>query len=89
MSKVDFKLNLPGLNQLMKSPEMQSILTEKGAEVLARANGSRTRSDSEYGMETKTINWIAVTTVRAENGDAVYENLENNTLLKALLGGAK
>lgn len=89
MRKVDFKLNLPGLNQLMKSPEMQSILSEKGAEVMARANANAQISDAEYSMDTKTINWIAVTTVRADNGAAVYENYENNTLLKSLLGGAK
>ena len=89
MSKVNFKLNLPGLNQLMKSPEMQSILSEKGAEVMARANSNAQIPDAEYSMNTKTINWIAVTNIRAENGAAVLENLERNTLLKSLLGGAK
>ena len=89
MNKVDFKLNLPGLNQLMKSPEMQAILTEKGAEVMARANGNAQISDAQYSMDTKTINWIAVTTVRADNNEAVAENYNNNTLLKALLGGQK
>ena len=89
MNKVDFKLNLPGLNQLMKSPEMQAILTEKGAEVRARANGNAQISDAQYSMDTKTINWIAVTTVRADNNEAVTENYNNNTLLKALLGGQK
>ena len=87
MSKVDFKLDLPGLNQLMKSPEMQSILTEKGAKVMSTANGIAQDKDAKYGMDTKTINWIAVTRVRAENSAAIKENLENNTLLKALYGG--
>ena len=89
MNKVDFKLNLPGLNEIMKSPEMQSILAEKGAEVMARANGNSQIPNAKYGMDTKTINWIAVTTVRADNGEAVAENLRNNTLLKSLLGGKK
>lgn len=87
MSRVRFDLNLSGLNQLMKSPEMQSILTQKGSEVLARVNGMKQDPDAEYGMSTKTINWIAVTNVRAENGAAVRENLEQNSLLKALGGG--
>lgn len=87
MSKVDFQLNLPGLNQLMKSPEMQSILSEKGGRVMAAANAMAMVEDAEYSMDTKTINWIAVTTIRAENGKAVYDNYENNTLLKALGGG--
>lgn len=89
MSKVDFELNLPGLNELMKSPAMQSILAEKGAEVAARANGNAQISGAQYGVDTKTINWIAVTTIRADNGAAVLENLERNTLLKSLLGGTK
>ena len=84
MSKVDFKLDLPGLNQLMKSPEMQSILAQKGAQVAAAANSSAQSSRAQYSASTKTINWIAVTTVRADNGAAVHENYENNTLLKAL-----
>ena len=88
MSKVDFKLNLRGLNQLMKSPEMQAILAEKGARVAASANGSAQSTRAHYSTDTKTIKWIAVTTVRADNGAAVHDNLENNTLLKAL-GGAK
>ena len=89
MSKeIDFKLDLPGLNQLMKSPEMQAILAQKGAQVAAAANSNAQSSRAHYSTDTKTINWIAVTTVRADNGAAVHDNLENNTLLKAL-GSAK
>ena len=84
MSKVKFELDLPGLNQLMKSQEMQAILAEKGARVMQAANGAATVKGAEYSMDTKTINWIAVTTVRCENGAAMRDSLENNTLLKAL-----
>lgn len=87
MSKVKFELDLPGLNQLMKSPEMQSILTEHGNRVMQAANGGAQVHGSQYSMDTKTINWIAVTTVRADNGAAVRDNYENNTLLKALGSG--
>lgn len=87
MSKVKFKLNLPGLNELMKSAPMQGILNEKGANVAASANGMKQIDEAEYGFDTKTINWIAVTTIRADNGAAVADNYQNNTLLKALGGG--
>ena len=87
MSKVKFKLNLPGLNELMKSPEMQSILTEYGAGVMNAANANSTDPDAEYSMGTKTLTWTAITQVRADNGAAIHENLEHNTLLKALGGG--
>ena len=89
MNKVDFKLNLPGLNAIMKSPEMQSILSEKGAAVMARANNMAQIPDAKFSMDTKAINWIAVTTVRADNGEAIAENFKNNTLLKSLSGGQK
>lgn len=87
MSKVKFELNLPGLNELMKSPAMQGILNEKGAQVAASANGIKQIDEAEYGFDTRTINWIAVTTIRADNGAASADNYQNNTLLKALGGG--
>lgn len=87
MSKVKFELNLPGLNELMKSGAMQSILNEKGMAVASAANSMKQIDEAEYGMDTKTINWIAVTTIRADNGAAVADNYQNNTLLKALGGG--
>lgn len=87
MSKVDFKLNLPGLNQLMRGAEMQGVLKEKGAEVMSRAYSMSQIPGSEYNMDTKPIRWIAVTNVRAGNYEARKDNYENNTLLKALRGG--
>lgn len=87
MSKVKFDLNLQGLNELMKSKEMQSILQEKGDMIVSRAKSMAEDSDAEYEAVTYPINWIAVTNIKASNGAAVRENLERNTLLKALGGG--
>ena len=33
MADIEFKLNLPGLNELMKSPEMQAALDTAGERV--------------------------------------------------------
>lgn len=85
MSKVDFKLNLPGLNQIMKGPEMQSILQVKGAEVASRAKSMCPKG--EYDTRTVSGRWIATTFVSAENYEAIKDGYENNTLLKALGGG--
>lgn len=85
MSKVRFELKLPGLNQLMKSPEMQSILTEKGQAVASRAQSMCPKG--EYSVRTYPINWIAVCNISAENAEAVRDGYKNNTLLKALGGG--
>ncbi len=86
MSKVKFELNLPGLNQLMKGPEMQSILQAKGSEVASRAQSMC--PEGKYSVRTYPINWIAVCNVSAENREAIQDGYEHNTLLKALGGGA-
>ena len=86
MSKgIDFKLDLPGLNRLMKSPEMQSILQEKGNEVASRARSMC--PEGEYQTRTVVGNYIATTFVSAENWEAIHDGFEHNTLLKALGGG--
>lgn len=83
MADTKIELNLQGINELMKSAEVQAVLQEEGQKILARANSLKQAAGAQYGMSTKAINWIAVTTVRADNGEAVLDNLQNNTLLKA------
>ena len=88
MSKVKFDLDLQGLNALMKSPEMQSVLQQTGDAVASRATAMASNAKAEYEAVTYPIRWIAVTNVRCANSEAIRENLKNNTLLKAL-GGSK
>ena len=76
MGKV-FKLNLPGLNELMKSPEMQSHLAQAGQAVASAAG-------SDYDHQTYVINFVAVENVFPASQKAAHDNYENNTLLKAL-----
>ena len=77
-----FKLNLKGLNALMKSPEMCGILN-KAAEAVA------SRAGDGYEAETAhPINFVGITSVRAESIRAKMDNNKNNTLLKAI-GGTK
>lgn len=85
--KVDFKLNLKGLNELMKGPAMQSVLQSKGEQVEAAARGMC--PDGEYQTRTVTGRWIATTFVSAENYEAIQDGYEHNTLLKALHGGGE
>jgi len=85
MSKAKFELNLKGLNELMKGPEMQTILQEKGNEVASRARSMC--PDGEYQTRTVTGRFIATTFVSAENWEAIHDGFEHNTLLKALGGG--
>jgi len=79
LNKVKFELNLAGLNELMKSPEMQSIIDAKGAEVAKRAGEG-------YKHRTHVANYVAITNVFPDTKEAAKDNYTNNTLLKALNG---
>ena len=85
MSKAKFELNLQGLNQLMKGPEIQAMLQSKGDEVASRAQSMCPKG--EYQTRTVTGNYIATTFVSAEDWASIKDGFENNTLLKALGGG--
>ena len=80
--KVDFKLKLRGLNQLMKGPEIQAVLDQKGQQIQAAAESMS--NGGEFETETKPLKWIAVTTVRAKDHKAIKSSYEDNTLLKAM-----
>ena len=80
--KVDFKLNLRGLNELMAGPEMQAVLTEKGKRVEAAAQSMCPKG--EYQTRTKGGYHAARTFVSVENAEALHDSYENNTMLKAL-----
>jgi len=77
MGNVKFELNLPGLNELMKSPEMQNALLEAG-QAVARSAGD------DYAAEVHTASWIAISNVYPDSKRAAHENYKDNTLLKAL-----
>ena len=85
--KFKFELNLAGVNELMKRQELQDMMQTLGEQVAARAEGMAENPKAEYESKTKTLNWIAVTNVRAATHEAFEEDLENNTLIKALYGG--
>ena len=76
MGDVTFKLNLQGLNELMKSSEMQSALLTAGQAVANAAGG-------DYAAEVHTANFIAISNVYPNSKAAAKENYEENTLLKA------
>ena len=75
--KVEVELNLTGLNELMKSSEMQSALQTAGNAV-AQAAGK------DYACQVDVINWIAIANVYPNSKEAAHENFESNSLLKAV-----
>ena len=80
MSKhVEFKLNLAGLNELMKSDEMKACLRE-GADAVAEASGI------ECGIDVHDGTWTSLAHIYPANEEAAIENYHNNSLLKGLGG---
>lgn len=89
MSKVKFDLDLQGLNALMKSTEMQSVLQQTGDTIANRAMTMASDPKAKYEAVTYPIRWIAVANVRCANSEAIRENLRHNTLVKAMHGGGE
>ena len=77
MGKMEFKLNRAGVANMMKSAEMQGILTKKASAIKNRC-GVGYESDIYVGKNR------ANAMVTAKTHQAKRDNLKNNTLLKAV-----
>lgn len=77
MSKMQFKLNSSGVSSLLKSAEMQSVLTKKATDIKNRC-GDGYEQDIYVGKNR------ANAMVRAATVKAKKDNMDNNTLLKAV-----
>lgn len=77
MGKTRFELNMPGLNELMKSSEMEAALEEAGRAV-ANAAGS------DYSSSVHQASFVAICNVYPDSKRAAQDNYDNNTLVKAL-----
>lgn len=77
MAKMEFKLNRDGVANMMKSAEMQGILTDKASAIKNRC-GDGYESDIYVGKNR------ANAMVAAKSNQAKRDNLKNNTLLKAV-----
>lgn len=76
MSNVKVKLNLPGINEVMKDGEILAACEQAAGEV-----GSMSGIDTE--IQSGTINYIAYANVYPATEEAAKENFEENSLLKA------
>lgn len=79
MSKkiVEFELDLKGLNELMKSPEMQTALEEAGQAVANSAG-------ADFASSVHTASFVAIANVYPNSKKAARQNFKENTLLKAI-----
>ncbi len=81
MSNMKFKLNGAGVSELLRSPEMQTILEEKG-KVVADGAGEGFELKMSPG-QTRASATISTTDIKS-----MARNNKHNILLNAL-GGAK
>ena len=79
MSKFKVELNKAAVKELLKSQEMQNILTEK-------ASGIRNRCGDGYSQDIHVGKNRANAMVKADTAKARSDNSENNTILKAVRG---
>lgn len=79
MAKTKFELNRSGVRELLRSPEMMAVCQ-------GYANRALSSLGAGYGISTMTGRNRVNAEVRAETFAARKENLENNTILKALGG---
>ena len=80
VSNVKFELDLKGLNELMKSPEMQGVLND-AAQKIAGAAGDGYEVEAAH-----PIQFVAIASVRAATYDSYYDAMENRTLENAVGG---
>ena len=77
MGNVEVKLNLQGINEVMKSPEILSAVEAAGEAVAGYAG-------ADYATRSGVINYIAYCNVYPDSKEAAKENFEDNTILKAV-----
>ena len=77
MAKNKFKLNYKGVGELMKSKAMQTVLME-------HATSIKNRCGDGYEQDVRVGKSRANAMVKATTYQAKRDNLENNTLLKAV-----
>ena len=76
-SNFEFKLNSAGVRQLLKSEEMQSVLSEYGSEVASNAGSGFEKDERIYKKR-------AVVNVYPKTEHARIKDYKENSLLKAV-----
>lgn len=82
MAKFRFELNRSGVRELLRSEEMQSVLSEFAD--LVQTNAQNQSGQSGYDKSIFVGKNRANASVHAETATAKRDNYKNNTLLKAL-----
>lgn len=76
-NKIKVKLNRDGVRELLRSSEMQSICMENARMIQQRAGADYEASERNYPERSGAAVYPA-------NDKGYYDNLQNNTLLRAM-----
>ena len=77
MANVIITLNSAGIEEMLKGPDVQSMLKEYANRVASQAG-------TGFGNKVEVRETRAVATVFPETDEAAHESFANNVLLKAL-----
>jgi len=80
--KPEIKLNLAGINELMKSEAMQEHLAAAGAAIAQQASAMANGEPFNSGVHQAS--YVAIANVWPGSREAARKNSEENTLLKAV-----
>ena len=82
MANVKFELNRAGVRELLTSSAMQNVLEQYGSAAVRRLGDGY---EAVNGATAKSVR--AKCKVQATTFEARRDNLKNNTILKAVMGG--
>lgn len=77
MAKVKVKVNVPAVKAMMRSKEMQSIINGRASQIQAGLGAG-------YEVESYVAKTRCVALVGTGSEESKKENMENNTILKAM-----
>lgn len=80
MAKIRIELNSEGIRQMLKGAEVEQAVGDVAKQIADRAG-------TGYGSDTKQMPGRVVASAFTETKEAMQDNMENNTLLKAMGGG--
>ena len=77
MGNVRIELNRAGVRELLKSAELEALLKEQADAIAGRCGDG-------YASDTQVIETRVIASVYTDTDEAMRDNLENNTILRAL-----
>ena len=79
---VDLKPYMPGINDILRSRKLDSLLEEVASKKTARCNKRAQIEGAEYAYEIVSRKYVRAAMVFTANYEAGVDNKRNNTLKK-------